>query len=644
MYDSPNLQRLQTTVKEAFQIKKKPFPWKRAFRAGLAVSLPIFVGLLLDNLQYGILASMGGYTALYISDQPYAQRARRIFLVNLGLTLSVIIGVLLAPYKLAASVVMGLIGALVIFIFRALQITGPSALFFLTAFAVATSMPGDLSFALLYGGLVFLGGTFSWVMSMLGWFIHPLGPETKAVQQVYMELANLVEAAGTERFDSARRELVSALKEAEAKLSASGSSQKYTDMRKRLILLDQHANHLYLDIVNWSLTSQEPLPSELGASIRALADSIGEREKDRVKIIQPEVIDSSVRSLFTKVYDADAIMNEPVEKIDQEVEISPISVKNIFLGAFDKNSIILLSAIRFGLFLMLAALFAYSFGFVRSYWIPLSCAAVMSGTTTVATLHRSIQRTIGTLIGLLIAAVIFLFSHNGYIIALVIFTFTFLKELFLVRNYLLALMFITPASLMIVEYSTHLSDFSFDATMRAIHITIGSMIGVIGVLVMGRRSASDLLNYLVAKTIRSQGQLMLLLFSEGNETIGYRESRERKEMQININNMLAVYRVAQGELFSKNEQLNALFPVIYTVEQLGYFLDTNMRFHEKRPVLPEKELAQLIYLFESMSLVVEKNIPRKVNWVPQVGYPYIYAEMIRLREVLNKRDLIASQH
>lgn len=47
-----------------------------------------------------------------------------------------------------------------------------------------------------------------------------------------------------------------------------------------------------------------------------------------------------VEELFMKIYNADAIMNEPVQKIDQAATISKPSLKTIFLGAFDKNSIV----------------------------------------------------------------------------------------------------------------------------------------------------------------------------------------------------------------------------------------------------------------------------------------------------------------
>lgn len=78
------------------------------------------------------------FNTLYVFNQPYAQRARRIALVALGITSSVIFGTLLAPYPIIPSMVMGLIVTVAIFIFGSLRISGPSAFFFLLAYALVT--------------------------------------------------------------------------------------------------------------------------------------------------------------------------------------------------------------------------------------------------------------------------------------------------------------------------------------------------------------------------------------------------------------------------------------------------------------------------------------------------------------------------
>lgn len=155
---SPKFAVIHTTIKQAFEIKKSPLPWIKAFSAGVSASLPVFIGLLFGSLQYGLLAGIGALTYLYVFNQPYAQRAKKLFFVMIGISLSVGIGTLIAPYPLASAIMMGVIGAIAIFIFGALKITGPSAIFFVLSYAMATGMPVDPSLAPLRAGLVFLGG------------------------------------------------------------------------------------------------------------------------------------------------------------------------------------------------------------------------------------------------------------------------------------------------------------------------------------------------------------------------------------------------------------------------------------------------------------------------------------------------------
>ncbi|MFJ7508750.1 FUSC family protein [Peribacillus simplex] len=632
--ESLKLDAIHTTFKQAFEIKKNPFPWIKALSAGIAAALPVFIGLLFGNLAYGLLAGIGGFTYLYVFNQPYHQRAKKIFFVMVGLALSVVLGTLLAPYQLGTAIMMGIIGASVFFLFGALKITGPSAVFFVLSFALATGMPVDQSLAPLRGGLVLMGGALSWIICMLGWFFNPHGPESLAVEKVYRELGAFFDSMGTEKFNKARQGTVLAMKQAEDTLLAGFSNRRSSDELKRLFLLNEHANAIFLEALEISLNKNIVLPPELGQSVRALAGSIASKTKNKKKILQPDQMTEEVEELFKKIYNADAIMNEPVQKIYQAATISKPSLKTIFLGAFDKNSIVFLSSVRYGTILTIAAIIAYSADFNRSYWIPLSCAAVMSGSTTIATLHRAVQRTFGTVIGLLLASLILAAVHNEFIIVLIILCLTFITELFIVRNYGLAAMFFTPSALIMAEYSSQSYDFSFFATVRITDIVVGCLIGLIGSLLLGSRSASSLLNHLIAKTIRSQGQLLLMAFSEKDNDLAIDESSERNKMQTNMVNLLTVYNASLGEIFKNKARLESLWPVIFSIEQMGYYLNASLKSSE-RPVLSERKLAQLLYVFETMAIAADKGRSHTNKEVPEIeGYSKIRQEILDLQEAL----------
>src|SRR3954470_11856440 len=106
-------------IKQALAVNRKPFPWFKAFCAGVAAALPVIIGLLLGNFEYGLIAGMGGFTYLYVFNVPYAQRAKKLLFVVLGMTLVSTLGTLVAPYPFITAILMGIIGAIAIFIFGA---------------------------------------------------------------------------------------------------------------------------------------------------------------------------------------------------------------------------------------------------------------------------------------------------------------------------------------------------------------------------------------------------------------------------------------------------------------------------------------------------------------------------------------------
>ena len=623
--------------KQAISVNQKPFPFLKAFCAGLAAALPVIIGLLFGNLEYGMLAGMGGFTYLYVFNIPYAQRAKKLFSVVLGMALVSLLGTLAAPHPLATALLMGVIGATVIFIFGALRITGPSAIFFFLVFAMTTGMPVHPELALLRASLVFLGGALSWIIAMVGWLFNPHGPETGVVKRVYIELAAFLDSIGTSEFNGSRQRVMSLLKDAEETLAAGYIPWRTTDLFNRLYLLNEHANILFMYILENFSEHHSKIPLELGETVREIAQSLNQKNSSLPKhILQPAMMDDKVAQLFSKIYDADAIMNEPTSKINQEIIISKPSLKTIFGGALDKNSIVFITAIRFCVITIIAAIIAYQLELARSYWVPLSCVAVMSGSTIVATYHRAIQRGFGTILGILIASLILAMHPSGYIIAFFILLLTFITELFIVKNYGLAALFFTPNALLMAESTSH-ENFSFlyFASARLIDVLIGIVIGLIGVWLVGRRSASSRLPHLITKTIRSQSQFLFILFSNQGTGFNASDSREIRKMRTNIINLKTLYSTATGEIPVSQRAIDYYWPVVFSIEHLGYLLE-NYAKTNNRPNLSDEAHAQLLYIFEAMANAANRKRSPSLKRVPQIeAFPSLQKEIINLQKSLN---------
>jgi uncharacterized membrane protein YccC len=307
------------------------------------------------------------------------------------------------------------------------------------------------------------------------------------------------------------------------------------------------------------------------------------------------------------------------------------------MGTLDKHSIVFITAIRFGVITIIAAIIAFQFGFVRSYWVPLSCVAVLSGSTIVATYHRAIQRGFGTILGILIASLILAMHPDGYIIVFFILLLTFITELFIVKNYGLAALFFTPNALLMAE-STSQGEFSFAyfASARLIDVLIGISIGLIGVWLVGRRSASSRLPHLITKTIRSQAQFLFVLFSDQGEGFIASESRELKKMRTNIINLITLFTTASGEIPVNQKAVDYYWPVIFSIENLGYLLENCSKIR-KRPNLSDETLSQLLYICEKMANATLRKRSTSLIRVPEIAaFPSIQNEIFSLQKSLLK--------
>ncbi len=634
----------QSIFRQALILNKKPFPWLKAFLAGIAAGLPIAIGLLFGSLEYGLIAGLGGFTYLYVFPIPYVQLAKKLAWCVLAIAVSVLLGTILAPYPIISAIMMGVIGALGIYVFGAFKLVGPSAIFLVLIFAMVNGMPVvSLEEAFTRTGLALLGGALSWIIAMGGWLFNPHGPEKNIVKRSYLELANYFEAIGTKRENDAKHMVIATLKEANDTISSGYISWRKTNLSKHLFVLNNYANNIYLYSLEQKFSeSRVSIPNEVVDSLRMLAKIIDSKMMydlaASTKLPHPNELDEKIVQVFIELNAAKDSLKVSANSLLKQAVIPKTSAKRILLGALDKNSIIFINALRFGIFTSFAAIFAYGLDFERSFWIPLSCVAVMSGATVVATLHRAIQRSFGTIFGIILASVILAIFHpTGYFIALLIFLLTFITEMFIVKNYGLAALFFTPAALIMAEAgSAGANSFTFFASARLIDVFIGVIIGLIGVWFVGRKSASSKLPHLVSKTIRTQAQVLYVLFSNQEIYRNAGKNIEFNKMETNLRNLKAVFDAAIGEIPKDRRAIEYYWPLIHAVEELGFLLDKSGKIMS-RPHLKDDVLARFLLIFESMAIAAERKNHVDKRLVPKIaGFQSIVEKIEELQTSLQR--------
>ncbi|WP_428253090.1 FUSC family protein [Gynuella sp.] len=141
---------------------------------------------------------------------------------------------------------------------------------------------------------------------------------------------------------------------------------------------------------------------------------------------------------------------------------------------------IFLEAAVIAIFVGLSMLTAQLLQLHNAYWVPISCAAILQGATFRMIWHRNIHRIVGTVIGMFLAWGIFSLPLTPLQLALLAMLIQFMIESLVPRNYGLAVIFITPITVIFAEAGSLGTNPDNLITVRMIDILLGSVIGFIG--------------------------------------------------------------------------------------------------------------------------------------------------------------------
>ncbi len=141
----------------------------------------------------------------------------------------------------------------------------------------------------------------------------------------------------------------------------------------------------------------------------------------------------------------------------------------------------IIESLTFGLVMTVSLAIALISGIENPYWIPISCLAVMQGSSSRHIWLRGTQRITGTLIGLGITWLIAIGNPSPLFMVIGITLLQIIVEFFVVRNYGVAVIFITILTIFLSESGNRLTQNTNAIFLaRMMDILIGSVIGIIG--------------------------------------------------------------------------------------------------------------------------------------------------------------------
>ncbi|UFS59980.1 FUSC family protein [Subtercola endophyticus] len=224
-----------------------------------------------------------------------------------------------------------------------------------------------------------------------------------------------------------------------------------------------------------------PVPSVTGANSPA-----------GVNVLVAVVVSGASAAFALLVGQAHAVLRAPSASIAAPSTPSPTGSAAItrlrsVLGSRES----LLSAARFGVALAVAGSLSTLLQIGHPYWAMVAAVVPLVAFDLAQTMVRGAHRVLGTLVGLVVAWGLLLLHPAGLWAILLVVALQIAAELMILRNYGVALIFITPLALVMVSMA-HPTDPTALITDRGLETVLGTLVAVVVALVWsGIRTARE---------------------------------------------------------------------------------------------------------------------------------------------------------
>lgn len=512
--------------------------WLFSLRAAVCMGAPIFTGWLVGDTSAGLMASIGGFTALYGSGRPYLSRSIELALIAVAFALSVSLGILVAPMGWAVVIVVATIAMMGTWLSNALQIGPPGAYMFTLACATGTAMPAKHIDTLDAAILVLAGGAFAWLVHMSGALIAFRGPERRAVRTAGRAVIGYIKAIATDGESVARYRAAFALHQAWTTLVNRQPSQVRADGPVgRLRRLNRELHLRFAAAMGAASRSQSP-PAELVDDLRKL---IGQaRNPQQLPPAASHAIPLGHPTAAASMLEALAPGSNPMRVI-----------------------------MRVGVAAVVAGAITSVFHFERAYWAVAATVLMLhQGFDWLRMLQRSIERLLGTWVGLLLAGAILVLHPQGLWLVLTIMVLQFIIEILVIRNYALAAVFITGVALTLASGGHPVDDPGIYLWARGIDTLVGCLTAVIVFRLIPPRATLLHIPEQLARILRAVTETTSHLAQGEVTTTEVRAAR--RDLQLASFALSHAYEDSLAASRGQRLAGEQLWPMIAAVERLAY--------------------------------------------------------------------------
>lgn len=442
-------------VTELIKPRRAPVPWERMLRTGIGVAVPVSVGYATGLLGPGIVCSIGALAAS-ITDQsgPYRGRVARIGAVSLGGMLGFLVGGLVMGNPVAASVTV-LVGGAVSGVVSVLgNIASVASLQFLIYLIVAANVSFGHGSAWMTPMFYLIGAAWALALSLVGGIGRRTAPERSAVAAVYLCLADLLEASGSDDVEPVRVRLTAALTAAYDAIVSFRAREAGRDPRVRALGALLNASTPVVEAAVSLARGGVPVPLPLIADTRAVASGIasgGRAALGRAVMLEHVKAESPALSQVERGLQAAAgiLAGGRVETTGlppRQRKLLSQRLKDAVLG----GSVTWLPALRLVLCLAVAEFVGRFSPTERPYWIALTVAVTLKPDFG-SVFARAVLRGTGTIVGVAIGGALLLVIPSIPVLLVIIGIFSAALPYAQRRNYGMFATFLTPVIVLLLD-------------------------------------------------------------------------------------------------------------------------------------------------------------------------------------------------
>jgi uncharacterized membrane protein YccC len=526
--------RVTQSARQLFAIGEGKLAIGRGVRTAFALLIPVIAGDILDQPLFAWAALGGWLGSLVDKGGSYRTRATTMSVFAILGSACAYAGTEAAhrvPLAVISMLAVGILAGLA----RVYGDEGSTVgLFIAVIFAVAVGSPSSVPHTPLLRAEMFAGGVaWAMVLSLLLWPLHPFRPARRAVANGYRVLAefarSLEEVTKTlgdasavhlrERARAYHANVRSALEAARMLLADVRRPRQGRSPRgEQLLVLTEGAEQLFGTLV--AIDAELEAAHESGSTIaddafakafgglattldllaNAIDDTVIARRRDvarppaltalTVRTDWPNVHLRAAATLLSRVVSDVAVILDTAAKIDVRASAvvpqtaehpvvalprrDPFAWLRPLREALTPRSLPARHGLRMGVTAALAVWLSFALDITRGYWATITTLIVLQPYAG-ATIHKTLQRVGGSVLGGIIAAALAVIARTKLAIAGVMAPFTVAAVAVLPLNYGVFVLLLTPVFVLLAE--PHPGDWGI-AGLRVVNTLLGGVIAL----------------------------------------------------------------------------------------------------------------------------------------------------------------------